>query len=600
MGVIYDSTYDEYLRLRIEYSVTQDFVANTSDVTWSLRLEALSGNWYNIDEPPQPEAPYYRISVNGSTPENKYHIFDFRQYRDLLLTDEQGVSYTETIHHNASGNASITFYASFRTFLEAYGVSGTLNIPATTIQLPQIDRSPATITQNEISNVTSTTFNISAYSDLPCKDWEYTLDNGSTWVSITDDVATSVSLTASGLTPNRNYTVKFSATRVSNEVVGYSGNKTAQTKGGMLFTSVTPMDLVTDSAIRFRANVYNADYTNKLVLKYNGTTILSEWSIGSFPVSTNLEINATLTSAQKNLIGSNMSAEKSREFTLEVHSYDGATEKSDHSITMTVVITDSAKPTLGVSSYADINPSTLAVTGDSTKIISGYSTLRISGISASYQNGATFGSLKFRVGTAEDEVTTWATSHTFTQPVTSQTLTVTLTDSRGYSDTKSIPLTLISYIEPRLSYAKLMRRNSAEAETHLTMEGSFTYLSGSNSIQSATITLVDDEGNEYTHDLMDDAEWSYPANGAFKYNGGDIGDYDADKKFTCTIEVSDKLATVTYISELLRGSAVLSIRNNVVRVCNTLLLYDNINAIEADLTISGTDWQTLETWYNAH
>ena len=132
-------------------------------------------------------------------------------------------------------------------------------------------------------------------------------------------------MTITSLSPNTSYTVRVRARRQYNHVYGTSGSSTVKTLGGAVVNSVNTVtaDNATVS-ITINVTVYEASYTNTLVLKNGSATILTisglSWSKGT------ANRTVTLTSAQRTTLLNVMASIKSFIGTFAVSSYSGSTQ----------------------------------------------------------------------------------------------------------------------------------------------------------------------------------------------------------------------------------------------------------------------------------
>lgn len=484
------------------------------------------------------------------------------QFQGWATSASGSVAYASGANYTA--NAGITLYAVWK------------------------DITAPTITLNAPTNIEANSLTISASSNVTCKTWQYQL-NGGSWVTFNSGNATSVTHKITGLTPATPYSIKVRATKVSNSVVGTSAAKSATTLGGMVLTSTQALQADTSNVLKFNATFYNASYTNKLTLKDGATTILSEFSIGTHAIGNNVAVSATLTSAQITAIQNAMSASKSKTFKLYCASYNGSTLiGGSNSMDITITISSASAPALTISGYEDSNTATKAITGNNQILIQDHSTLKVNGISVTLKNGATFGSLKFQVGNVTKTSSSNVSTYTF-GTVGSSKLTVTLTDSRGYTATAELNLTLWNYSPVKISSASVKRVNSVEADTRLIISGTFTALSGNNSLQVTNIKV----GNEVVPFVPT------VSGGSFSFNGI-VGSYDVDTKFDCIITISDKLTTVTLGIALPKGIPVVQILDGKVIVHDELNLYDGDSDTYIDMTIGISDWSDLDDWFDAN
>ena len=141
-----------------------------------------------------------------------------------------------------------------------------------------------------------------------------------------------------------------------------------------------------------------------------------------------------------------------------------------------------AAPEMGAVSYEDTNAATVAVTGDKSRIIQNHSTLTVKVPTATAKKGATIASYTIAFGgvtktvKAAGAVSLGAVDVSYSQP-----LTVAATDSRGFTASQSVQVTVDDYSAPT-AVIDLHRLNNFEPETYLTANARYSYLNGKNAV----------------------------------------------------------------------------------------------------------------------
>lgn len=220
-----------------------------------------------------------------------------------------------TVSHNSNGTLTLPIYWHWGVnspWGQYTGPSGSYNVTLSTI-----DRVAPTVTFS-VSSITASGFKISANSTAIADIWQYSINGGSTWTTFSTAASTSANVTLSSLSPNTSYTVRVRARRQYNHVYGTSGSSTVKTLGGAVVNSVNTVtaDNATVS-ITINVTVYEASYTNTLVLKNGSATILTisglSWSKGT------ANRTVTLTSAQRTTLLNAMASIKSFTVSYKVH-----------------------------------------------------------------------------------------------------------------------------------------------------------------------------------------------------------------------------------------------------------------------------------------
>lgn len=423
------------------WSATQSVTGNYSDVTLNVYLK-----YYTLEVGSRSDST---IPINGTSETyTAPAINDYSSgYKTKLLKTK-----TVRVTHNANGTKSgVALSASWR-FDGRY--SGT---------------SIGTITA-------STTVTLSATSSATADIWQYSTDGGSTWTQFSTTAGTSASVTLTGLSPNTTYSIKVKARKRSNQVYGTSSAVSVKTLGGAVVNSVTA--LTADNAsvsISINVTVYEASYTNTLVIKNGSTAYLTisglSWAKGT------ANRTVTLTAAQRTTLLTAMASLKSFSGTFEVSSFNGSTQVGSASSKTATVSTTAANsaPTLSGFTYADSYSTTSAVTGNNQILIQGKSSLTVTPGTATAKNNATIASY---TATCNGVSVSNTTGDALTVGTVSKSGTVvvvlTVTDSRGYTASVTQNITVIAYAVPRVSSLTLRRTNDIEAEMQLIFSGSIS------------------------------------------------------------------------------------------------------------------------------
>ena len=199
-----------------------------------------------------------------------------------------------------------------------------------------------------------------------------------------------------------------------------------------------------------------------------------------------------------------------------------------------------AAPELGAVSYEDTNASTVAVTGDKSRIIQNHSALTVTIPTATAKKGATIASYAIAFGGVTKTVAAaGAVSMGAVDVSYSQALTVTATDSRGFTASQSVQVTVDDYSAPT-AVIDLHRLNNFEPETYITASARYSYLNGKN---AATITAK--------FKKVSDSSYGAPIKLADSIQSTVTCDRDSAYDFAVTI--ADKLESTEYNLTLGKG-----------------------------------------------
>ena len=199
-----------------------------------------------------------------------------------------------------------------------------------------------------------------------------------------------------------------------------------------------------------------------------------------------------------------------------------------------------AAPELGAVSYEDTNAATVAVTGDKSRIVQNHSTLAVKVPTATAKKGATIASYTIAFGGVSKTVTSSGTVSLGAVDVSySQALTVTAKDSRGFTASQSVQVTVDDYNAPT-AVIDLHRLNNFEPTTYITASSRYAYLNGKNAVTiSAKFKKVSDSSYGTPIELEDSIQSTVTC--------------DRDSAYDFVVTVADKLETTEYNITLGKG-----------------------------------------------
>lgn len=199
-----------------------------------------------------------------------------------------------------------------------------------------------------------------------------------------------------------------------------------------------------------------------------------------------------------------------------------------------------AAPELGAVSYEDTNAATVAVTGDKYRIIQNHSTLAVKVPTATAKKGATIASYAIAFGgvtktvTAAGDVSLGAVDVSY-----SQALTVTAKDSRGFTASQSVQVTVDDYSAPT-AVIDLHRLNNFEPTTYITASARYSHLNGKNAVTiSAKFKKVSDSSYGTQIELEDSIQSMVTC--------------DRDSAYDFVVTVADRLESTDYNLALGKG-----------------------------------------------
>lgn len=227
--------------------------------------------------------------------------------------------------------------------------------------------------------------------------------------------------------------------------------------------------------ITINTNRKSTLFTHKILLSFGTYT---------YQIGTGITDSVTLNTST---IASNLYQQTPDDYqksgTITCITYNGATEVGTKTTTFMAVVTNSY-PTF-TPEYADINPTTIAITGDNQYIIRNKSNLQISITNASATNYATLSRLSAIInGTSyEGELRgTGGSIDVGLLDVSSDiSATVWLVDSRDYGTQIELPITILDWVQPS-AIINIQRENNYYTTTNINVDASYSSLDGLNTI----------------------------------------------------------------------------------------------------------------------
>lgn len=199
-----------------------------------------------------------------------------------------------------------------------------------------------------------------------------------------------------------------------------------------------------------------------------------------------------------------------------------------------------AAPELGAISYEDTNAATVAVTGDKSRIVQNHSIVTVKIPTATAKRGAAIASYTIAFGGVMKTVTdAGAVSLGAVDVSYSQALTVTATDSRGFTASQSVQVTVDDYSAPT-AVIDLHRLNNFEPETYLTAHARHSYLNGKNPVTiRAKFKKVSDSSYGTSIELEDSIQSTVTC--------------DRDSAYDFVVTITDRLESTDYNLTLGKG-----------------------------------------------
>ena len=549
--------------LYCEWSGVQSVTGNYTDVTLKVYP-----SYYTLEVGARSDST---ISINGvSETYTAPAIDDYSSgWKKKLLKTK-----TVRVSHNADGTKSgVALSASWRFSGTYSGVSiGTITASAT-VTLNSIDRTAPTVSCS-VSNITANGFTISASSSATSDIWQYSLNGGSTWTQFSAAVGTSATVTLSSLSPNTTYSVRVRARKRTNQVYGTSSTVSAKTLGGAVLLSCGSFSADAASiSLSLRVTVYNAAYTNYITIKNGSTTYLSlagrVWSAGT------AYRTITLTASERTTLLNAMASVKSFTATIELVTKSGSTQIGSASTCTCTIRTSQANsgPSLSGFTFADSYSTTTAITDNNQVLIQDYSRLTVTPGTAAARNGASIVSYSAVCSGVTKSNTTGAALSLGTIGTSgTRDITLTVTDSRGYTASVTQSVTVVPYSKPRVSSVSLRRTNDIETEMQLVFNGSISPITVDGTQKNSLLYA------RYRYKLTSASSYnsyssilgSVTATGSsFSFSNLELCNLDSESSYDFHLQIRDQLNSLTSLDlyfVVSQGTPLVALRKKMVGI----------------------------------
>lgn len=431
---------------------------------WDIEIGARTGS-YNIG------------GSTGSWSAISIYDYSHQYWHETVLGTASAV-----INHNADGTATNKTLQIVYPYRGSYGGVYYDSITAsTTVDLDQIPRM-ATITQAMTSR-TETAMTVQWSTDAIVDKLWYSTNNGSSYTEVTIAEGTSGTYTITGLTANTTYQVKTKVRRKDSQLESESSAGAFATYAYPYANSM-PDFLLGDSVTIGFFNPLGRSVTVKML---KGST-----EIGSYTTS-GASVAGFNTTAMVDALYATIPSAKTAQYKIAVV-YGTNTSTSDGG-NFSVKEVD-CKPTIGSLTYQDTNSTAVAITGDDQQIVRNISTVRYTASGLAGNKSATISSASLVVNGSTYALTISGTSATGGNAVidsgTNVTATLTVTDSRGITNTATVTVTMLDWTVPS-AILSIARQNNFYSETDFNVDASYAYIGGHNTI-TITYRCVREDG----------------------------------------------------------------------------------------------------------
>lgn len=335
--------------------------------------------------------------------------------------------------------------------------------------LTNIPRYPTS--NQSLNNKTETTITMNYSSDSTCDYLWYSTNNGSTWTGINITDGKSGSYTISGLTAGTTYNIKTRLRRKDSQL----------TKDSSALAVAT----------------YSYPYANSMP----NFTIGNQFTIGIYnPLGRSVTVNilgadnsqctndttsgTSITGYAGAAVVTNFynSIPNAKSGTYKVKVTYGSQVSTKTGGTYTVNAAD-CSPSISAVTYADVNSTVTAITGNNQNIVQNQSTVQYTATGLAAQKGASISSVKVVVnGNTYTLTRSGSTATGGNAAIDSSmdvTATATITDSRGLTAFKSVTVNMLAWSLPT-AIITMQRQNNFYSETDITVDADYPSVDSKN------------------------------------------------------------------------------------------------------------------------
>lgn len=284
---------------------------------------------------------------------------------------------------------------------------------------------------------------------------------------------------------------------------------------------------------------YSPKFTNRLQITAPSGKILENFIYSS-------GANFSLSASSVNYLYSATQNSKSINLTAKIITYSGEDKVGESTTETNTVYIKNATPTIGTTSYADTNATTLAITKDSSKIIQKFSSVTFTFTGLNALKNATLKKLTIDIN-GNTKMATLTGASIATQDVdvgaldvsSDITAEITITDSRGYTQKYNKKISVLGYSTPS-ALIECSRKNNYYTEATLSVNATFSSLNEGNSlkVQYQTKATTDTSYSDLTE---------------IENNTPTALELDNKKSWDVRVILSDRLSTATYNLQVAKG-----------------------------------------------
>ena len=397
----------------------------------------------------------------------------------------------------------------------------------------------------------------------------YSKDNGLNWIEVGAVNATSGSYTIKGLSTNTTYNIK---TRVRRSAASTTYDTTT------LAVTTYNYPYCTESPNFTVGNNVTLKFYNPLNRTFNFTIIGNGSNIYTWENITGTSWTGAGGTTAVNALYASIPNATSGKYQVKVV-YSSSTKFRNNG-NFYSINTSQCNPTFSSFTYQDTNSSTVALTGNNQILVNGYSNVTATISTANKavaKNSATMKTYKMTIGNQSTNLVNYSSSANVDlslSKVTSGTITVYATDSRGLSTSVNKTATIKNYSNLVIKSVTAVRGSNGVGQD-VTLSFNGTYWNGNFGSVINSITRIGYYYKETTSSqwIAGETELSVTTSGA-NWSGsasikGDLGanGFDVSKSYDIRLQVSDALQYIkTYDIVLGSGTPAIAIYQNKVAI----------------------------------
>ena len=437
---------------------------NTSSVTVKLYASAVSSSstWSGSG------GGKSYITINGT----EYTISTSVNYdfRDVGHVNSFGSKTVNGIQHNANGTKSIVLGGRFTTS-SSYITGGSVSKTVALETIPQY----ATITQT-LSSKTETSITMKWSTDQTVDYVWYSRDNGSTWNAIGSANATTGTYTITGLSVGTTYQIKTRVRNKSSQLTSDSSASSIATYYYPYCSSMPNFNLGDNVTLGFY-NPLGRTFHFAIIGADNTEITYPSWEISGTSYTGLSSMTSTVPALYDTIKNASNGVYK-----IKVTYGSHITTKTGGRY---YAKASDCSPAIGSFTYADVNSTSVAITEDASKIVRNISTVRYTVGSLTTMYGATVSSVSVKVNNISYALSlsgsNYVGGNASIDSGSNVTAVATVTDSRGFTATKNVTITMLDWVQPS-ALISLARQNNYYSETDITVDAIYSSIGGKNQI----------------------------------------------------------------------------------------------------------------------